>query len=45
LPSHRVQVSRGRPVFERQITRGFARLRLSQKVKEVLVPGLVPSGW
>ena len=45
FPSQRVRVSLGRPVFERQITLGFARFRLSQKVKLVLVPGLLPSGW
>jgi hypothetical protein len=45
FPSHRVRESRGRPVFERQITRGFTRFRLSQKVKLVFVPGLLPSGW
>jgi hypothetical protein len=45
FPSQRVQVSRGRPVLERQITRGFTRLRISQKVKELFVPGLAPSGW
>jgi len=45
LPSQRVYVVRGLPVFDRQITRGFASRRLSQKVNELFVPPLLPSGW
>ena len=44
LPSQRVSVRRGRPVFDRQITRGLARLRVSQKVNEAFEPPLLPSG-
>ena len=36
LPSQRWKVSRGRPLFDRQITRGLATLRASQKVNELL---------
>ena len=45
LPSQRVMLSRGRPVFDRQITRGLANPRRSQKVNELLLPPLLPSGW
>ena len=45
LPSHRVWLVRGLPVFARQITRGLAYPCLSQKVNELFVPGLLPSGW
>ena len=45
LPSQRTLLNRGRPVFDRQMTRGRVRLCCSQKVKEVLVPGLLPSDW
>ena len=43
FPSQRVQLSLGRPVLERQITRGFTRWRVSQKVKEAFEPPLLPS--
>jgi hypothetical protein len=45
LPSQRVKVVRGLPLFDRQITRGLASFLLSQKVKELFVPPLLPSGW
>ena len=45
LPSQRVSIVRGLPVFDRQITRGLASPRLSQKVNELFVPPLLPSAW
>ncbi|MEE9357449.1 MAG: hypothetical protein V3U62_03850 [Sedimenticolaceae bacterium] len=44
LPSDRFFESRGRPVFEMMMARGWAILSVSQKLMVAFNPGEVPSG-